>query len=141
MERLAVLTAITILVLLTAYLFQLWARHHRRLMIHRERLAALEKGVELPPLVEEIQRRSFNVQRLLLLAGLCWVSVGVALFVTLDELAGGPAIQLPWGSEWSTGHPIWIDVQVRPGVRWLAFAPIGIGLSHLIVYLTGRRQE
>jgi len=136
------LMAVALVVLLVAYLFQLWARHQRRLMIHREHLAALEKGVEPPPIVEhEIRRRSWNVQRLLLLAGLCWISVGVALFFALDELAGGPAIQLPWGSEWSTGHPIWVDVQVRPGMRWLALAPIGIGISHLVVYLTGRSQE
>lgn len=140
MERLAVLTAITILVLLTAYLFQLWARHHRRLMIHRERLAALEKGVELPPLQEEIQRGSFNVQRLLLLAGLCWISVGVALFVVLNELAGR-SLQVPWGQEWSDGHPIWVELRVPPGLWGVALAPIGIGLSHLLVYVVGRRKD
>ena len=29
--------------------FYQWLRHQRRVLIHRERLIALEKGVELPP--------------------------------------------------------------------------------------------
>ena len=136
--RVSVLAVAAIIGLLTAYLFQLWARHHRRLMIHRERLAALEKGVELPPLAEEIQRGSSNVQRLLLLAGLCWLSVGVALFMTLNELAGGE-ISVPIGVD-SSGFT-WASVHVRAGVRPLALAPIGIGLSHIIVYFVGRRRD
>ena len=66
--------AITVL---TAYAaFQQFLRHQRRTMIHRERLAALEKGVELPPLEQEILRGRWNVQRILLFAGLVWISVG-----------------------------------------------------------------
>ena len=126
--------------LLVAYLFQLWARHHRRLMIHRERLVALEKGVEPPPLVEEeIERTAWNVQRVILLAGLCWLSVGIALFGAINELSG-QTLRIPWGIENSTGQTIFVEIPLRAGMRWLAFAPIGIGLSHLIVYLTGRRQ-
>lgn len=140
MSKVAGLVLVGVVPLLVAYLFQLWARHQRRLMIHRERLAALEKGLELPPLLDEMQRGSFNVQRLLLLAGLCWISVGVALFVAINELSGGP-VRIPWGQEWSTGHPNFVDLQVRPGMRGLALAPIGIGLSHLIVYFVGRRKE
>jgi hypothetical protein len=138
MRQLPAVIVTAILVLLVAYLFQLWTRHQRRLMIHRERLAALEKGVELPPLVEEIQRGSFNVQRLLLLAGLCWVSVGVALFMTLNELAGGD-ISLPIGVDGS-GFT-WASVHVHSDLRPLGLAPIGIGLSHIIVYFVGRRRE
>jgi hypothetical protein len=107
-------------------------------MIHRERLAALEKGVDLPPLAEEIQRGSSNVQRLLLLAGLCWLSVGVALFMTLDELAGSELF-LPIGVDGS-GFT-WASVHVRQGFRPLALAPIGIGLSHIVVYFVGRRRD
>ncbi len=40
-----------IVIALIAYLgFRQWLRQHRRSMIHRERLAAIEKGIELPPL-------------------------------------------------------------------------------------------
>jgi hypothetical protein len=138
MRQLPAIIVIAIVVLLVAYLFQLWARHQRRLMIHRERLAALEKGMELPPVEHEIQRGSSNVQRLLLLAGLCWVSVGVALFMTLNELAGGD-LSVPIGVERS-GFT-WASVHVHAGLRPLGLAPIGIGLSHIVVYFVGRRRD
>jgi hypothetical protein len=133
-----VIFTVVVVALLAAYLFQLWIRHQRRLIIHRERLAALEKGVDLPPLVEEMQRGSFNVQRLLLLAGLCWVSVGVALFMTLIGLAGGD-LSLPIGFE-ASGFT-WASVHVHSGFYPLGLAPIGIGLSHIIVYLVGRHRD
>jgi hypothetical protein len=139
-NRLPAVIVVAIVVLLVAYLFQLWARHHRRLMIHRERLASLEKGIDLPPLVEqEIQRGSWNVQRLLLLAGLCWLSVGITALATLMALEGAPPFQVPWGYD-TTGQTVWVDMRVHDGMQWLALAPIGVGLSHLIVYFTGRRQ-
>jgi hypothetical protein len=108
-------------------------------MIHRERMAAIEKGVEPPPHVEqEMRRGSWNVQRLLLLAGLCWVSVGVALFMTLNELAGGD-LAVPIGVDGS-GFT-WATFHVHAGMRPLALAPIGIGLSHIVVYFVGRRRN
>jgi hypothetical protein len=130
---------VAIVAVAVAYLFQLWARHQRRLMIHRERLAALEKGMELPPVEHEIQRGSWNVQRLLLLAGLCWISVGVALFMALNELAFEPPLQFPWGVD--AGGVSWFEVQVRPGMRSLGLAPIGIGVAHIVVFFVGRRRE
>jgi hypothetical protein len=129
---------VVIVALAVAYLFQLWARHQRRLMIHRERLAAIEKGVEPPALEEELRRGSGNVQRLLLLAGLCWVSVGVALFMTINELAGGD-LSLPIGVDGS-GFT-WATVHVHSGLRPLGLAPIGIGIAHIVVYFVGRRRE
>ena len=59
-----------------------WLRHQRRTLIHRERLAAIEKGIALPPLEQEEKRRSWNVQRTLLLAGLIWLSLGICAYVT-----------------------------------------------------------
>jgi hypothetical protein len=50
--------------------FRHWLQFRRREMIHRERLVAIEKGVELPPLEQEVRRSGQNVQRFLLLAGL-----------------------------------------------------------------------
>jgi hypothetical protein len=82
----------------------MWARHQRRLMIHRGWLAAIEKGIELPPLEQEIQKRSWNVQRLLLLAGLIWMSLGIAaypLFVPVLATVGSSAC--------SRGGPAWIN--------------------------------
>src|SRR3954469_7452079 len=76
-----------VFVALIGYLaFREWLRHQRRNLIYRERLAAIEKGVELPPLEQEGRRRAFNVQRILLLAGLIWISLGATAFVTLTAL-------------------------------------------------------
>jgi hypothetical protein len=122
-----------ILAAAATYIFQMWARHQRRLMIHRERLAAIDKGIELPPLEQEIQNRSWNVQRLLLLAGLVWISLGVAAFPLMLRL-GGKAIMTPW-------DPFGPALVIPSGLEWLGVALIGIGLSHLVTYIVGRRRE
>ena len=103
-----------------------WLRHKRREFIHKERLAALEKGVELQPLDQEIKRSSWNVQRTLLLAGLVWVSIGVSVFVTLNAIISSPANKA---------------ADVPQGAQWIGIAPAAIGLSHLIVYVAGRKKE
>ena len=105
--------------------FYQWLRHQRRVLIHRERLAALEKGIELPPLEREAQRSMWNAQQFLLLAGLIWISLGVGAILTLTALI-------------AEGSPAAVDIP--DGVQWVGLAPVGIGLSHLIVYFVGRNQ-
>jgi|SRR5688572_29270463 hypothetical protein len=129
---------IAIVLLGVAYIFQIWVRYQRRLMIHRERLAAIEKGTELPPLEQEIQRSGWNVQRLLLLAGLVWISVGVATFPLLNRL-GGQTVTIPWG--YDQVGPVWAKVPIPVGLEWIGVALIGIGLSHLVTYAVGRQRE
>jgi hypothetical protein len=129
---------IAIVVLGVAYIFQIWVRYQRRLMIHRERLAAIEKGTELPPLEQEIQRGGWNVQRLLLLAGLVWISVGVATFPLLNRL-GGQTVTIPWG--YDQVGPVWAKVPIPVGLEWMGVALIGIGVSHLVTYAVGRQRE
>lgn len=106
--------------------FQQYLRHHRRIMIHRERLAAVEKGVDLPPLEQEVQRSSWNVSRILLFAGLTWISVGIGAFVVLSALLAHPSPQ---------------TAEIPEGLQWIGIGPIGIGLSHLIVYAVGKKRE
>ena len=106
--------------------FRQWMQLSRRAMIHRERLAAIEKGVELPPLEQEVQRSSWNVQRFLLLAGLVWLSLGVGAFVTLSAMLARPTA---------------VTEGIPQGMQWIGLAPACIGLSHLTVYLVGRRKE
>lgn len=124
-----------------------WLHHQRRAMIHRERLAAIEKGASLPADAEpqrgwlaamawpsgnpattpdEEQRRKWNVQRLLLLGGLVWLSIGISTFVVLSAIlaANSPAA-----------------VDVPRGLEWIGLAPAMIGLSHLVVYIVGRSRE
>src|SRR5207248_11752196 len=116
-----------VIVALIVYMgFRQWLTHHRRVMIHRERLAAVEKGIELPPVEQEVQRSAWNVQRIVLLAGLCWISVGIGAFVLLSALLAyrSPASQ-----------------EIPAGMQWVGVAPFAIGVSHLIVYLAGKKRE
>jgi hypothetical protein len=119
-------TALVIVALIAYMGFREWLRHNRRTQIHRERLAAIEKGIELAPLQQEVHRRDWNVQRFLLLAGLIWISLGVSLFVTLSALLSAPANA---------------NAGIPPGIQWGGLAPVAIGLSHLIVYLAGKKNE
>lgn len=117
-------TAIVIVALIALLGFRQWLGHARRMMLHRERLAAIDKGIELPPVEQEIRRSTWNVQRILLLMGLIWVSLGVGLFVTLSVLV--------------THH--FLHPQAE-GIQWAAVAPLGIGLSHIVVYFVGRKKD
>jgi len=114
-------TAIVIVALIALFGFRQWLGHHQRVMLHRERLAAIEKGIELPPVEQELRRGAWNVQRILLLMGLVWISLGLGLFVALSALVSAHA------------DP--------PGIEWVAIAPVAIGLSHLLVYFVGRNKD
>jgi hypothetical protein len=117
---------ILIIIAFVGYMgFREWLRHQRRTLLHKERLAAIEKGLDVPSLEQEVKRSTWNVQRTLLLAGLIWTSLGICLFVTLTALiaAARPDIDIPQGAE------------------WIALAPALIGLSHLVVYIVGTKKE
>jgi len=62
--------AIVVVALIAFVGFRQWLQHNRRVMIHRERLAAIEKGVEIPSLDLEVHRSKWIVGRVLLLGGL-----------------------------------------------------------------------
>jgi hypothetical protein len=106
--------------------FGMWLRQQRRLMIHRERLAAIEKGIDLPPVVQEVQRSSWNVQRLLLLAGMVWISIGVGFYQVFSEMLR---------------HPTDFTRDVPPGIQYVGYGLIGIGISHLIAFAAGLRKD
>ena len=69
--------------------FAMWLRQQRRMMIHRERIAALEKGIDLP-VTREVLVSAWNVQRLLLLAGLVWISIGTGFYMVFSEMLRNP---------------------------------------------------
>ena len=127
MEVAAIAIAIAFYLGLTQFL-----QHQRRALVHKERLAAIEKGLPLPPeaaasLSPEAERgRSWNVQRLLLLAGLIWLSLGISTFVVLSAII-------------AANSPSAADVP--RGIEWIGLAPTMIGLSHLIVYAVGKSRE
>jgi len=118
--------AIVIVAVIVYLGFRQWLQLSRRTMIHRERLAAIEKGVELPTVEQEARRSSWNVQRFLLLAGLVWVSLGIGTFVTLSALIA---------------HPTQVTQGIPQGLQWIGLAPVCVGLSHLIVYSVGKKKE
>ena len=106
--------------------FYQWLRYQRRVLIHRERLAALEKGIELPPVEQEVRRSAWTAQRILLLAGLTWISLGIGAITVLSALLA---------------HPSQASEHIPGGIQWIGVAPIGIGLSHLVVYFVGAKRE
>ena len=121
--------AIVMVALIAFVGFRQWLQHQRRVMVHRERLLAAEKGIEMPAVQQETRQVSWNVERILLLAGLTWISVGVGAFVVLNALLFGAVI----------GPSAARDIP--PGIQWIGVAPVGIGLSHLIVYWVERRRK
>jgi hypothetical protein len=107
--------------------FGMWLRQQRRMMIHRERLAAIEKGLEpIRPVELEAGRITFNVQRLLLLAGLIWISVGIAFYLVFAAIVA---------------HPNPLSSQGVPyGIQYAGFGMVGVGVSHLVAYAVGRNK-
>lgn len=93
-------------------------RKRRRLMElhHAERMAAIERGMEIPPLpIELIDGRSPRRRRSSLLPGLVWFFIGLAVLVgtlMLDE-----------------------DIPMFGGL-----VPLGIGLAYLIYYFVEGRD-
>ena len=83
---------------------------------HKERLAAIERGMEIPALPESFylpmkpQRRSSY-----LLPGLVWLFVGIGFFVALGAVAGND-------------------------VRYFGLVPMGVGLALLIYYFVEGRK-
>jgi uncharacterized protein DUF6249 len=90
-------------------------------LYHQERMLALEKGLELPPLPEGILEdngQSYNPRRHLL-KGLMWLFLGIGL-----------------------GVGLWAVVDSE-GTHWSLFSLvfIGIGAAHLIYYFVeGKKQ-
>lgn len=107
--------------------FGMWLRQQRRVMIHRERLIALEKGLEpIQPIEREASRITFNIQRLLLLAGLIWISVGVGFYLVFNAMVN---------------ERIPATADLPNGVQYVGVGMILIGVSHLIAYAAGRNTE
>lgn len=98
-------------------------RKRRRLidLHHAERMAAIERGMELPPFPIELIGGARPRRRSSLLPGLVWLFIGLALLASMYPLAEQDA---------------WL------GSNLLGLIPAGIGLAYLIYYLVeGRKLE
>lgn len=86
--------------------------------LHRERLAAIERGMEPKPLPEELLSPSKRLQKpRYLLNGLIWLFVGIGTCAFLGSLVG---LEL----------------------AWVGLIPAGVGLAFLIYYwVEGRHEE
>jgi hypothetical protein len=84
---------------------------------HRERMAAIERGMEIPPLPTElIEGMGRRRRRSSLLPGLIWLFVGLAVLISVRSLAEDEAL--------------------------LGLIPVGVGLAYLIYYFVeGRKVE
>ncbi len=87
-------------------------------LYHQERMAAIEKGIELPPLPEAFFCEDSNPRSPhgTLLGGLVLVFIGVALLIALYFV-------------------------VSPRIALFALIPLGIGLALLIYYFAVGRKE
>lgn len=93
------------------------SRHRQMLqrtdLRHKERMAALEKGIDLPPDPPEMDVRRPRF----LLKGLVWSFTGAAVYVALDALAGAEEAKL-------------------------GLIPVAVGLAYLVYYaVQGRKEE
>lgn len=94
-------------------------RKRRRLMElhHAERMAAIERGMEVPPLPLELIDGRSNRRRSSLLPGLVWFFIGLAMVA--GSLSVGDDLPIVFG-----------------------LVPLGIGIAYLIYYaVEGRRLE
>lgn len=83
---------------------------------HKERLAAIERGMEIPPLPESFYQSMRPARRSsYLLPGLIWLFVGIGVFVALGAVAGDD-------------------------VRYFGLIPAGVGLAFLIYYVVEGRK-
>jgi hypothetical protein len=103
-------------IVLTVYLVLNYQRRRRMMELHHaERMAAIERGMELPPLPTEMhsgsRRRSTS-----LLPGLVWFFVGIGVMIAMR----------------TTGE----------SEGMIGLVPAGVGLAYLIYYFAeGRKIE
>ena len=84
---------------------------------HKERLAGIERGMEIPPLPEAFFKPLGRVERPRhLLTGMIWLFVGIAVFLFLGAVADS-------------------------SVAFLGLIPAGVGAAFLIYYLVEGRNE
>ena len=106
--------------------FRQWLRHQQRAMVHRERLAALEKGADLPAWPDEATSRfDFGLDSFLLLSGLIWLAIGLGGMIAAFVIVSQPQIQrIP---------------EAPPSYIALIGLPVAlVGIAHLIVYYLRR---
>lgn len=145
------LTIMAVLVVLPS----LFMRYKLRQLRHTERLAAIEKGAQLP--AEPIESAPWS-PRVYLLRGLIWLfsGIGVVIFLTglaLTDIEADSLESRMWRAEQlrSAGMPEeqWKRLIDQPqekhqripiGLALIGLVPVGVGMAYLIFYAGERRQ-
>lgn len=104
--------AVAIVAILAAHRARVTRLEHR----HRERIAAIDKGLELPPETPDPELDPRHRRPRYLLRGLVWLFSGLAFTLFLYRVADAD-------------------------VSTLGFIPTGIGLAYLIFYFVEGRRE
>lgn len=140
--------AILILAAGVVIFYGLSLRYRRRELQHKERLAALEKGAQLPDLMEE---HSASSPRTYLLRGMVWLfaGVGLAAFLwaitvdsrrpaTVEERLSRALNLRAMGANEAQIQTMMNDTtplrEAPQGLPLLGLVPIGVGLAYLIFY-------
>ena len=152
MHAMAILVALVAFLVLALVLAMLYSRYRQKLMLHQERMSALEKGTSIPLGPEPAPWSP----RVYLLRGLIWTFSGAALIVCLLGLAWASSrpqsatLVAMRAREISRSLEIPID-QARQiaekdgaaerqgmplGIALLGVIPLAVGLSYLVFYFT-----
>ena len=153
-EEILVLLLIAILIMILAALY---LRYRNLQMFHKERMAALEKGVPVP-VGHALAPWS---PRVYLLRGLLWSFAGAALIISLLGISA--STRRPESAEsalWRARNLVQQynipeteakqiaenDRQARQyGLPWsvalLGLIPVGVGLAYMVFYYTGDRRS
>jgi hypothetical protein len=122
-------------------------RFREREMQHKQRLAAIEKGIEPP-----VSQSAPWTPRTYLLHGMIWLFVGIASFVALSAVAATSRKPISWEARLAAVNdarfrgatpeeleillksPREEETEIPIGLGFLGFIPIGVGLAYLIFY-------
>jgi uncharacterized membrane protein YfcA len=105
--------------------YRQWLRQQQRLLVHRERLSALERGAELPPWPAEQTRQALGMEGFLLLSGLIWLALGIGGMIAAFAIVPN------------------LDFPDRPpaAIALLGIPAALVGVAHLIVYQNYRKKK
>ena len=152
MHAMTILVALVAFLVLALVLAMLYSRYRQKLMLHQERMSALEKGTSIPLGPEPAPWSP----RVYLLRGLIWTFSGAALIVCLLGLAWASSrpqsatLVAMRAREISHSLEIPID-QARQiaekdqaaerqgmplGIALLGVIPLAVGLAYLLFYFT-----
>jgi hypothetical protein len=118
-ESIAVFIPIVAIVmsLLIPMVYWLFDYRRRRDVVeahHRERMAAIERGIDIPALPDSYFKQNRRPRHLL--TGMIWLFVGISIFISLGAVAGDD-------------------------VRYFGLIPAGVGLAFLLYHLLEGRHE